>query len=497
MTNLDQSVDVVVVGAGNAGLCAALAAAQAGANVVILDRAKTQYRGGNTAFTAGAMRVAYNDTEDIRELVPDLSRADADRTDFGKYTVDSFFDDLAQVSGYRTDPALAHKVASESFDTLRWMKENGVRFLPMYGRQAYEFEGRFTFWGGLTLEVAGGGPGLVESLTSACEAAGVKMISGARATELVTSPSGIDGVVIVRDGQRSQIGAKAVVLAAGGFESNPEWRTRYLGPGWDLAKVRGTRYNNGDGIRMALDAGASARGNWSGCHAVAWEANAPEFGDPRIGDSFQKHSYPLGVLVNTEGRRFLDEGAHFRNYTYAKYGVEILRQPGHIAFQIFDNKVEPLLRDEYRIREVTRYTAETLEELAARIPQLDSEQFLDTINRYNDAVDTETPWDPNVLDRRHTTGLTPNKTNWAQRIDEPPFSAYEVTCGITFTYGGVRVDEQARVLNDDGEPIRGLFAAGEMVGGLFYFNYPGGSGLTAGAIFGRTAGRNAAKEEHH
>ena len=153
------------------------------------------------------------------------------------------------------------------------------------------------------------------------------------------------------------------MLACGGFESNAEWRTRYLGPGWDLAKVRGTRFNTGDGIRMALDAGAASFGNWSGCHAVGWDRNAPEFGDLAVGDGFQKHSYPLGVLLNARGERFVDEGADFRNYTYAKYGRAILGQPGQFAWQVFDAKVAPLLRDEYRIRQATRVRADTLEDL--------------------------------------------------------------------------------------------------------------------------------------
>jgi tricarballylate dehydrogenase len=284
-----------------------------------------------------------------------------------------------------------------------------------------------------------------------------------------------------------------VVLAAGGFQANAAWRTRYLGPGWDLAKVRGTRYDTGDGIAMALAIGASPAGNWSGCHAVAWELNAPEFGDRAVGDSYQKHSYPIGIVVNQDGRRFVDEGADFRNYTYAKYGAEILRQPGQMAWQIFDGKVLPLLRDEYAIRQVTRVRADSLPELAKRMDGLDQEAFLRTVARYNDAVRNEPRFDPNVRDGRRTAGLEIDKSNWAQRLDTPPYEAYAVTCGITFTFGGLRVDRQARVLDDGGQPIPGLAAAGELVGGLFYFNYPGGAGLSAGTVFGRAAGTTAAR----
>ena len=282
-----------------------------------------------------------------------------------------------------------------------------------------------------------------------------------------------------------------MVLACGGFESNPAWRTRYLGPGWDLARVRGTRFNTGDGIQMAVEIGAATRGNWSGCHAVAWDVNAPEFGDLDVGDNFQKHSYPFGIMVNNAGKRFVDEGADFRNYTYARYGREVLNQPAQCAWQIFDAKVRHLLRDEYRIRQVTKASADSLEALARKMEGVDGEALLAEIAHYNAAVDIATPFDPTVKDGRGTKGLRVPKSNWANPLDTPPFEAYGVTCGITFTFGGLAVNNEACVLGEDGAPIPGLFAAGELVGGLFYFNYPGGTGLTSGAVFGRIAGRRA------
>jgi tricarballylate dehydrogenase len=244
---------------------------------------------------------------------------------------------------------------------------------------------------------------------------------------------------------------------------------------------------------MALRAGSSPAGNWSGCHAVGWERNAPEFGDLSVGDHFQKHSYPWGVMVNAHGRRFVDEGADFRNYTYAKYGRVILEQPGQFAWQVFDQKVTHLLRDEYRIRQVTKVTAPTLEELAEKMDGVDPAGFLAEMKAYNAAVDTGTPFDPNVKDGRGTTGLDVDKSNWANTIEEGPFEAYAVTCGITFTFGGLRIDPgTAQVIDTDMQPMPGLFAAGELVGGLFYFNYPGGTGLTNGSVFGRIAGASAA-----
>lgn len=485
-------IDVVVVGAGNAALCAALSARESGASVVVLECAPRAERGGNSTFTAGAMRVVYDGVDDLLTLMPDLTEDERAKTDFGKYTSDQFFSDMAMITEYRADPDLVDLLVNRSHATLDWMRSLGVRFMPIYGRQAFNVNGRFTFWGGLTVEAVGGGPGLVESLCDACGREGIEILYETRATELVVEDGTVVGVRVKMDGVSREIRAKSVVLASGGFEANTEWRTRYLGPGWDLAKVRGSRYNTGDGIRMALEIGASPAGHWSGAHAVQWDMNAPEFGDLEVGDNFQKHSYPWGVLFNQAGERFLDEGADFRNYTYAKYGQEILKQPGFCAWQIFDQKVLHFLRDEYKIRQVTKVKAGTLEELATKMDGMDVSQFIKSITEYNASIDTSVPFDPNVKDGRRTLGLRVEKTNWANPIDEPPFEAYQVTCGVTFTFGGLRITTDAEVVNTDGKTIPGLFACGELVGGLFYFNYPGGTGLTSGSVFGRIAGSSAA-----
>jgi tricarballylate dehydrogenase len=489
---MPSSYDVVVVGAGNAALCAALAAREVGASVLVLECAPEEERGGNSRFTAGGMRVAYNGVDDLSRLM-DLTEEDKARTDFGSYTEDQFFDDLARVTQYRTSPELAELLVHRSFETLIWMRGKGVRFQPIYGRQAFNVGGRFKFWGGLTVEAWGGGPGLIDALHNSAVRNGIEVWYRTRALELRRDDRGVTGVVVRREGSVTTVGARAVVLASGGFEANAEWRTRYLGPGWDLAKVRGTRFNTGDGIRMALEAGAMPYGNWSGCHAVGWDRNAPEFGDLSVGDGFQKHSYPFGVMVNAHGRRFVDEGADFRNYTYAKYGRAILEQPNQLAWQVFDRKVSSLLRDEYRIKRVTKVSADTLEGLADKLEDVDAAGFLKEIEAYNAAVDTSVAFNPNVKDGKRTRGLAVDKTNWANRIDTPPFEAYAVTCGITFTFGGLRIDSQARVIDTDGDSIGGLVAAGELVGGLFYFNYPGGTGLMSGSVFGRIAGATAAK----
>ena len=486
-----MSVDVLVIGAGNAAFCAALAAKEQGASVLMVERAPEDEAGGNSRFTAGAMRFAYDGVEDLRALMPDLSEAEIARSDFGSYTEAQFFDDMGRVTEYRCDPDLAELLIRRSKATMGWMRDKGVRFHPMFRRQAFEIDGRFKFWGGLALEAWGGGPGLVDMLTRAGAKQGIELRYGARATELIADDDGVHGAVVRQARRSAAIRAKAVVLACGGFEANPEWRTRYLGPGWDLAKVRGTRFNTGDGIRMALDIGAAPYGNWSGCHAVGWDRNAPEFGDLEVGDLFQKHSYPLGIMVNARGERFVDEGADIRNYTYAKYGRVILEQPSQFAWQIFDTKVISLLRDEYRIRQITKVSADSLESLVTKLDGVDAVRALETIAAYNAAVKTDVPFDPSVKDGRGTEGLAVPKSNWANTIDAPPFEAYAVTCGITFTFGGLRIDTGGRVLDSDLATIPGLYAAGELVGGLFYFNYPGGTGLMSGAVFGRLAGAAA------
>src|SRR5688572_227389 len=251
------------------------------------------------------MRVAYRGVDELKQLIPDLSPQEIAGSDFGSYTEEQFLDDMARVTEYRCDPDLTEILVRRSLPTAAWMRAKGVRFTAAWGRQAFKVDGRFKFWGGLTAEAVGGGPGLVDSLTQIAGKAGIEIWYSARALSLLSDDDGVNGVRVRRSGKTLEVKSKAVVLAAGGFQANPEWRTRYLGPGWELAKVRGTRFNTGDGIRMALDAGAAAAGNWSGCHAVAWERNAPEFGDLAVGDQFQKHSYPWGVYLNAEGRRFV------------------------------------------------------------------------------------------------------------------------------------------------------------------------------------------------
>jgi len=490
-SKLPASSDVVVIGAGNAAFCAALAAAESKVSVLVLERASEAESGGNSRFTAGAFRCVYDGVDDLKRLMPDLTEEEIKNTDFGTYTEEQFFDDMGRVTEYRTDPELCEALVTRSRDTMLWMRSKGIRFAPIFGRQAFKVDGKFKFWGGLTVESVGGGPGLVEGLTAAARKNGITVAYEARALSLISDDDGIKGVRIRYKGKTVDVAAKCVVLAAGGFQANAEMRTRYLGPGWELAKVRGTRFNTGDGIRMALDIGAQPTGNWSGSHAVGWDRNAPEFGDLEVGDNFQKHNYPFSIMLNANGERFVDEGADFRNYTYAKYGRIILSQPMQFAWQLFDSKVLHLLRDEYRIKRVTKVRADTLEELVQKLDDVNPEKALATIKAYNAAVKKDVPFNPNVKDGRATVGLAIPKSNWSNILDTPPYEAYAVTCGITFTFGGLKIDSSARVMDTDGQVIPGLFAAGELVGGLFYFNYPGGTGLMNGAVFGKIAGTTA------
>lgn len=485
--------DVIVVGGGNAGFCAAQSAREQGAQVLLLEKAPRQWAGGNSYFTAGAMRTGHGGLTDLKDLVEPSAQDRFDHVDLDAYTEDDFLDDITRVTRGRTDPELARILAGESRATMDWLRDIGLRFELMFHRQAYKVDGRYRFWGGLAVGVVGGGKGMVEQHLAAAERTGVEVHFDAPVVRLATGPDATVRGVVLADGQVLEAGS--VVLTSGGFEANAQMRAGYLGPGWDLALVRGTPYNTGDGIQMALDAGAQPYGHWSGSHAVAWDSGARPTGDRELTNQLTRGGYPFGIVVNADGRRFVDEGADFRNYTYARYGAEILRQPGSIAFQLFDAKSAHLLRpEEYASKDVTKVESDTVAGLAKELG-IDERQFASTVNEFNAAI-TGGPFDPTVKDGSRTEGITPPKSNWAQPLDTPPYTAYPVTCGITFTFGGLRIDRDARVLDTSGLPIPGLHAAGELVGGLFYFNYPGGSGLTAGSVFGRRAGRSAAATAH-
>jgi tricarballylate dehydrogenase len=489
-----SSFDVIVVGAGNAALCAALAAREQGVRVLVLERAPLAESGGNSRYTAGAFRFTYAGADDIKALVSDLTADEIARTDFGSYSAERHYDDLFAVTHHRSDGVMADQLVLRSHETMRWLRAHGVRFVPVWGRSAIKRDGRFIFTGEITLDAWGGGAELVASETAAAGRLGIEIRYETGATALLFDGSRVLGVRAKGPQGAYDIPARSVVLACGGFEANAEWRARYLGPGWELAKVRGSRFNTGLGIRMALDVGAMPTGHWSGCHSVAWDNNAPECGDLEVGDAFDKYSYPYGIMVNADGRRFVDEGADLRIKTYWRMGRAILAQPDQFAWQVFDGKVLHLLNDDYRIKRVSKVRADSLPELAAKLEGVNAAGFLAEIASYNAAVPAAPSFDPQIKDGRSTQGLAVPKTNWAQTIEQPPFEAYQVGCGISFTFGGIATDgSSGQVVDAARQPIPGLYAAGELVGGLFYFGYPGGSGLMAGSVFGKLAGEHAGR----
>ncbi|KAJ5996265.1 hypothetical protein N7499_007420 [Penicillium canescens] len=514
--------DVLIVGSGNAGFSAAVSAVQSGAqSVILIDKCPEEWAGGNTYFTAGAYRTVHGGLLDLLPVVNNVDQDLASRIDLGPYSNDDFANDMHRVCMGRSDPLLAHTLISDSNSTIKWLAKNGIRFQLSFNRQAYKLKDRYHFWGGLSLKTQDGGKGLVEDYKAAALRHGVTLCWSTALTGVdLQKSSPIPSVSaearqvkasVLHEGVEGTIQAYALIFAAGGFEANPRMRCQYLGPGWDMAMVRGTPYNTGDCLELAIrELDAKPAGNWSGCHSVAWDANADaNAGDREASNEYTKSGYPLGLMLNAHGKRFVDEGVDFRNYTYARFGKAILAQPDHVVFQVWDAQTSPWLREEeYRDERVERITANTLEELADRCAQRglqNPDQFVATFKEYNEAVYAhrrENPaakWNPAIRDGVSTQSnakqLELPKSNWALAIDKAPFLAVKVSCGITFTFGGLAVDpKDARLIQSTtGKPLPNVFCVGEMMGGLFYNNYAGGSGLTSGAVFGRRAGDAAAK----
>jgi tricarballylate dehydrogenase len=396
-----------------------------------------------------------------------------------------------RVTEGRSDPELSEILIGRSFDTVSWMAKQGITMEPALSLSGVRVGDRIKWSPGAVIRARHEGVGLSRSWFEIARQRDVEIRYGTGVVRLLQDRRGrVTGVGVQNAEGFAELQARAVVLGCGGFEANPEWRARYLGRPWDHAKVRGTRYNTGDGLRMAVELGALPHGQWTGCHSTPIDAGAPPHGDRKLTDKTNRLSYPYGVLVNTPGRRFFDEGEDFQFYTYAKLGGIILNQPGGVAYQIFDAKVTALLEGRYKTGRPM--IADSLDALVDQLP-VDRTACRRTLADYHAALGKGT-FDPAAHDGLHTTGLTPDKSNWAQPLDSPPFSAYPVTGGITFTFGGVRINDRAQVVATSWAPIPGLYACGEMVGGLFHTNYPGGTGLMSGAVFGRIAGAQAAGE---
>jgi tricarballylate dehydrogenase len=454
--------DVAVLGGGNAGLCAALTARQAGASVIVLECAPREFRGGNSRHTRN-LRCAHDTPTDV------LTEA---------YPEDELMSDLLKVNGNETDEALARMVVERSAACPAWMRTFGVRFQASL-RGTLHLSRTNAFF-------LGGGKALMNSYYSAAERLGIRVLYDAEVVALDLR-DGICHKAAVSIGSRiASVSAKAVVVASGGFEANLEWLRKAWGEAAANFIVRGTPYNKGTILRMLLDAGAQPIGDPRECHAVAIDGRAPKFDG---GIVTRLDSVPLGIAVNQHGDRFYDEGEDFWPKRYAIWGKLVARQPGQIAFSIVDAKVQ----GRFMPSVFPPIEAGSIRELATHLG-LPPARLEATVAAFNCAVRPGT-FDHTTLDDCRTEGLTPEKTHWAQRIDTPPFWGYPLRPGITFTYLGVRVDDRARVLAANGVPFGNMYAAGEvMAGNILRKGYIAGIGMTIGTVFGRIAGESAARD---
>jgi len=460
--NLREGYDVVAVGGGIAGLAVALSAAEAGARVLLLEKAPREERGGNTRFADAQIRFPH----------------EADRYGARTYTPAAFRDDLMRLSRGRANPELIDVLVRDAADAVEWLSGHGVGW-----------EEGFPHTAGYRRRPAGGGQGLVDALHARCEAIGVAVRYETPARELLLDARGaVRGVRARSEAGLEEIEARGgVVLASGGFQANVQMRVAHLGRYADSLILRGSRHDTGEGITMALAAGAQAAGQWGDYHSAVIDARSPktECGVTAL------YNFQMGIIVDAHGRRFLDEGEDYRDNTYVKFGKAIVEQADGLAFCIFDQQT-------YRRPEFQRawypvappIVAVTLEELAHQL-EVPAANLLRTVAEYNAAVQPG-DFDLDRLDGKGTSSLTPAKSNWALPLTEAPFVAVPVTGGITFTFGGLKVDARARVLDTAGRVIDGLYAAGETIGEVFYYNYPGATSVLRGAVFGRIAGREAA-----
>lgn len=450
--------DVLVVGSGLAGMSAALSARESGLNVTLIDKAPETSRGGNTRFSGGALRCPTVQTPPAKLM-----------------------EELDQITKGRADKALARVLYDNAEVDVRWLIAHGAPLVDPSVERPDLRGGKMSF------HVRGNGYGLVESLYPCLAAHGVQCRFETKAAELLTDAQGrVRGVRVKSRNGVADLFARAVVLATGGFQANTEMRVRYLGREGGSLIVRGSRYNTGDGLCMAMALGGQSTGDWGGFHSAVMDARSEpvEAGETNI------NSYPYTLMVNRDGQRFVDEGADFFDVTYVKYGKAILMQPGAIAYCLFDAKLAERELVYCLHREFEPIHASTLARLAQNLG-IAAGPLQATVDAYNAAIQPG-EFDPERRDGKGTQGLFPPKSNWALPLDTPPYFAFPVTGGITFTLGGVRVDERSRLIDTEGRAIPGLYAAGELIGGLFYDNYPGGASLLRSLVFGRLAGKEAA-----
>ena len=479
-----EKVDVLVVGGASAGYAAAVAASHAGAErVVVLEKASRDGVGGNCRFSLMGFRFVHNGTEDVLGLLPPDERERRTKTRVLPYRAEDFMGDLEQVTAGRIDKELAGILVNDSREAIDWMTELGHRW--QFFHRSARAEGYDHYSPGTTLCPAGGGLGLVEHWISVGDELGVELRTDSRVSALLGDYRRIEGVQVDGPDGRYEIEAGAVILASGGFQASPERRARYLPANADLMKVRGSRHNTGEVLDMAIGLGAKTSGQWQGAHASPVDVDAPPI---EMDNSVNRYAYPFGISVDAGGQRFFDEGERHRTYTYAKTGWAVLGQHGGVAYQIYDQQSVEHFPEAYQTAKPIE--APSIRELAEKIG-VDAGVLEATVEGFNASVDEEVPFDATREDQRGTRGLRPRKTNWARALTQPPFLAYGVTGGITFSFGGLAVDRSSQVLNTDGAPIDGLYANGDIVG-LFYHNYPSCSGMTRNVVFGGRAGAAAA-----
>lgn len=490
-----QYFDVIVVGGGNTACCAALSAYEAGANVVILEAAPKHKRGGNSRFAGTAWRFPHSGKDHLRPLLCAESLADLHRCTMGPYTVERFTQDMLQKSGARHNRAEIRSIVDHGYDTVKWMADHGVPFvipLNFWVTREGRTEEMVELDPGVPVVNRGFGRGLTDAMWRAVEQTPIKVFYDSPGHDLITNGDRVLGVRARQVDGFIELYGK-VILACGGFEANTRMRRQYLGEGLELAVVRGTPFNTGVMLERAIEAGAQAQGHWGGYHCAPLDINTPPIGDFEILDAWERYSFPYCVMVNSAGERFVDEGEDEPSMTYSKMGSAIVKQPDGKAYQIFDQKVIHLLEPRYKSH-ATPIDADTIEELADKLG-LDRNTFLKTIHDFNAAVPKTSQWtafDPFRKDGLATApGLSPKKSNWAQALDSPPYVAYAVTTGITFTFGGIKTDQRGRVISNEGRPMPGLYAAGEITGG-FYFGYAAGASLIRSSVMAKIAGHDAA-----
>jgi tricarballylate dehydrogenase len=485
-----QAADVVVVGAGAAGLSAAVAAAERGARVVVLEAGAAAVAGGNTRWSVGISRVAHGDRQGLEALLePGTLPADVF---VPAYDAAAFVRDVQTVARGEADVILAQTVAAASLDLLTWWRAHGVRYdvAPFrFGRhRAGDAPGLPS---GAGLMVSGGGARLLEVLSTAAGAGGVDILPAHRVTEIARRDGGGFAVHVTGAGGALRIDAPALVLACGGFAGSPAARARYLGPDWDLAKSRASTATTGVLLEQMLELGAQAAGQWSGAHAVATAPEGPARPDARAGDRYGRYAYPYGITVDADGHRFFDEGAGPKNLTYSTIGAAIHARPGHRAFQIFDRRGAGLLEPRYESS--AGVEAASIDALAEAL-DIPADPLKRTVRDFNAACPDPDGFDPHDLDGlRASPAGQPVKSNWALPITEGPFVAYPVVPSVTFMFAGLKIDGNARILDTEGAPIPGAWACGDAVGGLAVHGLPAGTGMVSAGVWGRIAGTEAAR----